>query len=239
MTGLARRKFFAGAGRVLAGGTILWLARPAWGAGPMPAQACARTGAAVPGIAAIAEETAGPFALHSLLDDPAIVRRDIAHRLQGVPLQIQLRLLDVDNGGAPMADAGVYVWHCDKDGRYSGYGDAIGERFCRGLQFSDCDGRVRLRSIFPGWYPGRVTHVHFQVYLTASGRLTATSQFAFPDEVVRAAHATEPYSARGQNPMHVSEDGVFGDGVAQQLARVEGNPRDGLSARLDVGIRRR
>lgn len=231
----SRRRWFAGAGGLLAGGVAWAWARHARGVA-VPVQACTRTGAAVPGIAAMPEESAGPFALHSLLDDPAIVRSQIGRGREGVPLDFELRLLAADEGGVPVTDAAVYVWHCDSQGAYSGYGRYVGDRFCRGLQFTDCDGRVRFSSIFPGWYGGRAVHVHFQVYRTGGGALAATSQFTFPDETTRAVQATGRYGAR--EPLPAARDFAFEDGGEHQLARVQGTPRDGLRATLDVGLRR-
>lgn len=231
----SRRKWFAGVGAVLAGGAAWSWARQVRGVAPRALQACTREAAAVPGVAAMPEETAGPFPLHSLLDDPAIIRREIAHGRDGIALDIELRLLDVADG-KPVTDAGVYVWHCDRDGAYSGYGRYIGDRFCRGLQFADCDGRVRFRTIFPGWYAGRATHVHFQVYLTDGGRLASTSQFTFPEALVRAVQATHGYPVA--DPVAPGQDFVFADGIGHQVARIDGTPADGLRATLDVGLRR-
>ena len=36
--------------------------------------------------------------------------------------------------------------------------------FLRGVQFTDSDGRVSFRTIFPGWYAGRATHLHVRVH---------------------------------------------------------------------------
>jgi protocatechuate 3,4-dioxygenase beta subunit len=42
-----------------------------------------------------------------------------------VPLTVRLRVLDVADGGSagPFAGAAVYLWHCDREGRYSLYSD--------------------------------------------------------------------------------------------------------------------
>jgi hypothetical protein len=49
-----------------------------------------------------------------------------------------MNLLDVAAGGTPLAGAAVYVWHCDRDGRYSLYDPAIAsENYLRGVQESD------------------------------------------------------------------------------------------------------
>ena len=89
------------------------------------------------------------------------------------------------------ASSKMPAWTCgiaDKDGYYSGYTNAglLGTQnntakvFCRGLQYSDANGEVKFTTIYPGWYQGRVTHIHVQVYVGTSLKLT--SQMAFPEE---------------------------------------------------------
>ena len=55
-----------------------------------------------------------------------------------------------------------------KDGVYSGYdqpgSNTVGQTFCRGVQMTDSTGLARFTTIYPGWYSGRITHVHFRVY---------------------------------------------------------------------------
>jgi hypothetical protein len=60
----------------------------------------------------------------------------------------------------------------------------------------DANGQATFQTVYPGWYQGRITHVHFQVYLDSG--LVATSQIAFPPEVTDAEYAVEPYAAKGR-----------------------------------------
>jgi protocatechuate 3,4-dioxygenase beta subunit len=133
----------------------------------------------------------------------------------------------------------VYVWHCDKDGYYSGYnqqgGDMRGQTFCRGVQMTDSNGEVAFTTIYPGWYPGRATHIHFRVYLALD--LQATSQLALPDDATTAVYNSALYAAKGQNPTSPSRDDIFSDGVTYQLATVTQNAATGgYDAQLTVGI---
>ena len=53
----------------------------------------------------------------------------------GVPLTISLTVTDTANGCGPYAGAEVYLWHCDREGRYSMYSDGVtGENYLRGVQ---------------------------------------------------------------------------------------------------------
>ncbi|MFA9441868.1 hypothetical protein ACDA63_19740 [Uliginosibacterium sp. sgz301328] len=215
-------------------------------AGVLPsARARAATSSPSVGCVLIAQETAGPFPLLEALSNRAIVRRDITEGRSGVPLALHLSLLDVTRGCAPIAGAAVYVWHCDREGAYSGYegrGDVSVARqtFLRGVQVSDAAGGVRFDTIYPGWYPGRVTHVHVQVYLhdDLRGRAIATSQLAFPDEATRAVYASPQYAAHGQNTSvrRVVDDFAFADGAVTQMLDVTGSPAQGYRAVLAIGV---
>src|SRR5262249_58506977 len=89
----------------------------------------------------IPEETAGPFRGDGsngpdVLTESGVVRSDIrssfgdAHgTADGVPTTLKLRVLDAATGAA-MNGAAVYVWHCDRGGRYSLYsGDASNQNY--------------------------------------------------------------------------------------------------------------
>ncbi|HSI57736.1 MAG TPA: intradiol ring-cleavage dioxygenase [Ideonella sp.] len=194
--------------------------------------------------ALIPQETEGPYPLSSVLDDPSKVRRDITEGRTGVAMGLALKLVDVNNGCAPIANAAVYIWHCDKDGVYSGYSqpgnDTRGETFLRGVQVSNAKGIVRFTSIYPGWYSGRITHVHFQVYLNdnTGAAATATSQIAFPQDVTQAVYASPLYAAHGQNTSvrSFAADNVFSDGTTYQMATLKGSVAKGYAAKLLVGV---
>ena len=188
----------------------------------------------------IAEETVGPYPLfNDIASAAAYQREDITEGRAGVPLRLTLKIVSTRNACAPITSAMVYVWHCDKDGYYSGYnqqgGDMRGQTFCRGVQMTDRNGEVAFTTIYPGWYPGRATHIHFRVYLALD--LQATSQLAFPDDATAAVYNSTLYAAKGQNPTSPSRDGIFSDGVTYQLATVTQNAATGgYDALLTVGI---
>ena len=151
-------------------------------------------------------QTEGPFHL-----DAALLRSDITEGRAGVPLRLVLRVVRAGSC-APIDAAVVDVWHCDAAGVYSGHPgqlggqDTRGERFLRGSQVSDADGYVHFETIYPGWYSGRTTHVHFNVSLS-DGR-KATSQAYFPEEETSAVYRLPPYGARGQKDTSNRADGV-------------------------------
>lgn len=204
----------------------------------------------------IPEETAGPFPGDgsngpNVLTESGIVRSDLTKSFgsasgvaQGVPLTVELVIQDADKC-TPLAGAAVYLWHCDAVGRYSLYSEGVEEEnYLRGVQAADASGRVRFTTVFPGAYTGRWPHIHFEVYAslseaTAAGKISATSQLAFPEEPCRAVYGTDGYdgSTRNLAATSLERDGVFGDDeAADQLATVTGSVHAGYVARLTVGL---
>ena len=102
----------------------------------------------------------------------------------------------------------------------------------RGIQDTDANGEVTFKTIFPGWYNGRVTHIHFQIFLynNISGNGVAISQIAFPDATVREVYNSPLYAARGQNSLSIGNDNVFSEGTQYQMATITGDINSGLEA---------
>ncbi len=204
----------------------------------------------------IPDETAGPFPGDgsngpNALADSGVVRSDITRSFgdasgvaAGVPATVEMTLLDVAAGGTPLAGAAVYLWHCDRDGRYSMYDqDIAGENYLRGVQESDADGKVIFTSIFPAAYDGRWPHMHFEIYenleaATSAGAKLKTSQLALPQETCELVFATAGYEQSMENLAGTSleSDNVFGDGYASQLATTSGTVDSGIAIALNVGV---
>lgn len=192
----------------------------------------------------IPTETIGPFPLSTLLNNSLVLREAINEDKIGVPLRVKLKLVNVNNSCTPVS-AYVYIWHCDKDGLYSGYAESNnagqdGKTYCRGVQYTDTNGVANFTTIYPGWYAGRITHIHFQIFLTSyssTAKSTAISQMAFPLDITKAVYNSSLYT-KGQNTSVTTfaADNVFGDGTTYQMATVTGNVNDGYIAELEVGI---
>ena len=75
----------------------------------------------------------------------------------------------------PLPGALLDFWQADDKGRYDNSGLRL-----RGHQFSDAEGRYRLRSIVPGVYVGRTRHIHVKVQ--PRGGRVLTTQLYFPGE---------------------------------------------------------
>ena len=163
---------------------------------------------------------------------------------EGVPATVELTLLDVAEGGSPLAGAAVYLWHCDNAGRYSLYDQEIsGENYLRGVQESDANGKLTFKTIFPAAYMGRWPHIHFEVYesldaATAGGTKLRTSQLAIPQDVCEQVYATPATSRASTNLSQTSldTDMVFSDGYKSQLATTSGSVDAGYTLELNVGV---
>lgn len=205
----------------------------------------------------IPEETNGPYPGDGsngpdVLEQSGVVRQDLRSSFgtgsataTGVPMTLELALYDLSKGGAPLAGAAVYVWHCTADGQYSMYANGLeDENYLRGVQVADAQGRVSFTSIFPGCYSGRWPHVHFEVYpdaasITDTANLLATSQVALPQAACEAVYATDGYASSASNLAGTSlaGDNVFGEDAGEhQLGTATGDASSGFTVSLGVGI---
>lgn len=174
-------------------------------------------------------ETIGPYP--SLGD---FIRSDVREDRQGVPLNLTVTVVNVNQACAVVAGAAVEIWQCDVDGSYSQYGTTRSATFLRGLQTTDSGGRAVFTTIYPGWYQGRATHIHVEVSI--AGRSVKVTQIAFPETVSAEVYRSGVYASRGQNPTTNARDNVFSDGVAQELLTISGSPSAGYTGTFQVGI---
>ena len=204
----------------------------------------------------VPDETGGPYPGDgsngvNVLDDSGIVRSDIRSSFgadttiaEGVPLTIRLTVRDASSGDAKVGSA-VYLWHCDREGRYSLYASGLENiNYLRGVQEADDSGSVTFTSIFPAAYDGRWPHIHFEVYdgvadATSSGPIVKTSQIALPKETCDLVYAEGGYEASVSNLSRtsLSSDMVFGDdGGIHQIASMTGSVEKGFVAALTIGM---
>jgi protocatechuate 3,4-dioxygenase beta subunit len=207
--------------------------------------------------AVIPEETAGPYpgdGSNSNLNALAlsgILRSDIRSSFagatgtaEGVPLTVTITLVDTNGSCAALDGYAIYLWHCDREGRYSMYSSGVtAENYLRGVQATDSDGVASFTTIFPGCYAGRMPHMHFEIYrstntATSYTNKLKTSQLAFPEDVCETVYATSGYDTSVSNFAQISfaTDNVFSDGVTLQTATVTGSVSEGFTATLTVGI---
>ncbi|MBL7815172.1 MAG: T9SS type A sorting domain-containing protein [Saprospiraceae bacterium] len=183
----------------------------------------------------IPSETRGPFPSDgSYSGNLSLNRTTINEDQTGVALALTVTVQNLNC--TPIPNARVDVWHCNKSGQYSGYSVSnnpgqAGKSYCRGYATTNSNGQVTFNTIFPGWYQGRLTHIHVEVYI--GGVLKRTSQFAFPLDSVAGSETRLVNVANGQGNNTItaySGDNVFSDGYTEQLLTLSGSVAAGYTA---------
>ncbi len=212
-------------------------------------------------------ETNGPYpadgtntssgATSNVLTASNVVRSDIRSSFvgsstttaAGVQVTLTLTLVNVNAACAPLAGYAIYIWHCDRDGKYSLY-DLPAESYLRGVGVTDSNGQVTFTTIFPGCYSGRWPHIHFEVFSSlanATGGRYATliSQLAMPSAACSTVYNNATgYSTSIRNfaSVSINSDNVFGDNtsaqIAQQTPTMSGSVAAGYTATAVIGIAR-
>ncbi|MFC9557124.1 dioxygenase [Rhodococcus sp. NPDC056960] len=208
-------------------------------------------------VAAAPQETAGPYPGDgsngpNVLIESGIVRQDIRSSFgaysgtaEGVATTIELTLQDLTKDCAAGEGMAVYVWHCNRDGEYSMYGQGVTEQnYLRGVQVADSAGTVSFTSIFPACYSGRWPHIHFEVFDSLESAVAGedarlTSQIAVPQDACATVFAYDSgyaNSVRNLSQVSLDSDNVFGDGWDAELATVSGEPASGMTISITVGV---
>jgi protocatechuate 3,4-dioxygenase beta subunit len=141
----------------------------------------------------------GPYYYDSMLN-----RSDVTEMKPGVPITYRFTVLDANC--KPIAGAVVDIWQCDIAGIYSAYAsqNTAGQLWLRGFQITDAHGQATFTSIYPGWYSGRLTHLHGKIFL--NGVQKDTTNFFFPKAIETAVYNSPLYASRGQNSVTVAQD---------------------------------
>ncbi|MBR1237937.1 intradiol ring-cleavage dioxygenase [Bradyrhizobium sp. AUGA SZCCT0182] len=121
------------------------------------------------GEAATLAQTEGPYFKPSSPERVELFEEGMA----GQPIELVGLVLSRDC--KPVSGALLDFWQADGRGQYDNSGFRL-----RGHQFTDAEGRYRLRSVVPGVYPGRTRHIHVKVQ--PRGGRVLTTQLYFPGE---------------------------------------------------------
>lgn len=223
-------------------GFLGFVSASATGLLPGRAEAAAAAADAEPACILTPQAEEGPF-----YSDPKLVRSDIAEGRRGVPLTLRLRVIEAGPCTA-IKGARVDIWHCDAKGLYSAFPgqsdahnvDATGKTFLRGTQIADETGWVTFNTIYPGWYDGRTTHIHFKVFL--DDRTVLTGQTFLPDALNEFIYTNVPdYGDRARQRMVINaNDHVIerSDPEHRAFCAVK-EERDRYVATLTLGVDRR
>jgi protocatechuate 3,4-dioxygenase beta subunit len=219
-------------------------------AGAQIAEACAATPSEIKGPFPADGSNGRPRPINALAMD-GIVRRDIRPSFagmqgaaDGVPIELELSMVDAGSGCTALPARAVYLWQNDAAGAYSLY-NLPETNYLRGLQAADEQGRVRFTAIVPGCYGGRYPHCHFEIFASAEAALAGevpllVSQLAFPDAECRAIYAGDARygeSLRNLERLPLERDFVFGDsGAAGQIVAMTGDPARGYRGSATIAL---
>lgn len=188
-------------------------------------------------------EVAGPYEI-DLIKNSNIYRSDIREDRTGLPLNLRLQVNNVNANCAPVKNARVDIWHCDRDGYYSGFVndgylgtiDNTGKTFLRGIQLTNKNGIVDFITVYPGWYPSRITHIHLEVFINNVS--VKTVQIAFPDKINKNVYNSPDYLGHGQNTTvkRNIDDPVFKNSLANELCTINKASPAGIKASFVIGI---
>ena len=159
----------------------------------------------------------------------------------GVALALTLYVFDSEKECAAMEGVQVDVWHCNASGIYSAESSesTTAESWLRGYQITDANGMVEFKTIIPGWYSGRTTHIHLRLRSTYDDTDTSgsnTMQLCFDQTLVDTlATSVSPYASEGTNPTTNASDRVYSeeeDGTT--LMTLSGSTSAGYTASFNV-----
>jgi protocatechuate 3,4-dioxygenase beta subunit len=142
----------------------------------------------------------GPFYKNEKLN-----RINITETKQGVPVEYVFKV--EDEHCKPLKGAIVDIWQCDNAGVYSDFKqeNTINETWLRGYQITNEKGICRFKSVFPGWYEGRITHLHAKVHI--ENKTVLTTNFFFPKDMQDAIYQNNAaLYPKGINPISVLQD---------------------------------
>jgi protocatechuate 3,4-dioxygenase beta subunit len=174
------------------------------------------------------------------------IRSNIRAGQSGVHLTLHIKVIDVSTC-KPIHNAALDIWQANRLGVYSDeqQEDTVGEDWLRGIQLTDKHGRASFHTIMPGWYQGRVEHIHAKVRLHGSdssglysgGSTTHIGQFFFPQKINDAVAKLSTYAANTQQRITNATDRVYTQqGGAESLLTLTGSTSAGYIGHITVGV---
>ncbi|KAJ9636052.1 hypothetical protein H2204_005549 [Knufia peltigerae] len=189
------------------------------------------------------------------------VRHDITETQPGVPVYLEEQFVNT-NTCEPITGLFADIWHCNATGVYagvvaSGNGDSndasnINSTFLRGIQKTDSDGVAAWRSIFPGYYSCRATHIHMITHTNATllsngtisgGTIRHIGQIFYDQDLIDYINGNVyPYTMNNITLTENDEDRVFitetstdSDPVLNYVLLGD-KVEDGLFAWISIGV---
>lgn len=187
------------------------------------------------------EVTEGPF--YVALDR---IRKDITEGRPGVPLTLKIRVIDVKKC-APIHSAAVDIWHCDAGGLYSDEASngTSGQTYLRGVQLTNGKGFATFRTVYPGHYTGRATHIHLKVHIGGKsrggalrgGHVSHTGQLFFGESANSSVYSLSPYSSDTARRTLNASDSIYSQaGGRRAEVGLKGTAGSGFDGKIVLGV---
>jgi protocatechuate 3,4-dioxygenase beta subunit len=187
--------------------------------------------------------TEGPYFVDEMLNRSDIrIEPSDGSVKDGAQLRLVFRVSDVgSNTCSRLEGAQVDVWHCDAAGAYSGVDDpgfdTSEQKWLRGYQVTDEFGVAEFLTIYPGWYSGRTTHIHFKIRTDPDSDTgyEFASQLFFDESLTDVVHAQEPYADKGYRDTLNTSDNIFQSSEGLLTLEIT-EEEDGYVAIFDIGL---
>ena len=206
------------------------------------------------------ETTQGPYWV-----DGELIRSNITEDQAGVPLYLDIQLIDVTTCD-PVPAVLMDIWHCNSTGVYSGVAargngnendtSNLNATWLRGIQPTDVNGVAQFVTTFPGHYTGRATHIHVLAHhsndtiirtnqTVISGNYTAhashVGQIFFDQDLISEVETASPYNTNKQAITRNLEDYLLFEEAEVMDPMVEyvflgDDITDGIMAWISIGI---
>jgi protocatechuate 3,4-dioxygenase beta subunit len=187
------------------------------------------------------EQEEGPFYV-----DIEKVRENTVEGQEGVPLDLRIRVID-HRRCVPVVGAACDIWSCNAAGVYSDESseDTVGQTYLRGVQFTDSAGWAEFKTIYPGHYAGRATHIHIKVHIGgkrtkktySGGHVCHTGQMLFDESVNDAVYELSPYQESTVARVPNSQDRIFSQqGGKYSMPKLSGTAAAGIKATIALGV---
>ena len=209
--------------------------RPSGGPGPQPGTSTGPVAPVAPGSCSnstpVIEE--GPYFVDERIDSG-----DLTATSKGVQIELTFPFYNTSATQCVPLGAGSWVdiWEADYQGKYSDIQSegTKGLTFLRGYQVTDASGTVSFKTIYPGWYNGRTTHLHVMARtFDASGNTIyrSTTQVYFDDSLTDAIYTLAPYNTRGARTTRNANDRIYTSRLQLPLV---GDAKAGYKATLSM-----
>jgi protocatechuate 3,4-dioxygenase beta subunit len=192
------------------------------------------------------------------------IRSDITDGQLGIPMILDAQLIDVETC-EPLRGAWWDIWTCNSTGVYSGVsqhgnGDEsdtsnLNATFLRGLQETDDDGVAKFRTVFPGHYNHRTTHLHVVTHIgdvtrlpnntVVGGTVAHIGQLFWDQDLIDEVEATYPYTTNLTPITRNVDDDLFLEEVVATTSdpvvnyvKLGDDIQDGILAWISVAVNR-